>query len=76
MLEPDEPDVEPEAALPLRLLCWSALEPAPALSRLHAAMPKASAAAVSAAVRVFIIASSPEVVGLPLRWSKAGADYR
>ena len=57
-------DVEPEALL-LRLLCWSALEPVPALSRLHAAMPKASAAAVNAAVRVFSM-SSPEVVGTTL----------
>jgi hypothetical protein len=60
MLEPEEPDGEveedPEAALPLRLLCWSALEPLPALSRLHAAMPKASAAAVIAAVTIFVIA--------------------
>jgi len=44
------PELEPEAALPLRLLCWSALEPAPALSRLHAVMPTASTAAASAAV--------------------------
>ena len=58
--EPMEPEGavedEPDAALPLRLLCWSALDPEPALSRLHAAMPKASAAAVIAAVRIFVIA--------------------
>ena len=59
--EPIEPEAEPEpeeplAALPLRFV-WScfALDPAPALSRLHAAMPKASAAAVRAAVSVFSI---------------------
>ena len=58
--EPMEPEGavedEPDAALPLRLLCWSALDPEPALSRLHAAMPKASVAAVIAAVRIFVIA--------------------
>ena len=57
LLEPEEPDVEPEDALPLRFV-WSllALDPLPALSRLHAAMPKASAAAVIAAVSIFVIA--------------------
>jgi hypothetical protein len=43
---------EPPAAVPLRLLCWSALEPAPALSRWHAVMPNARTAAARAAVRV------------------------
>jgi hypothetical protein len=59
---PEEEPVEPLAALPLRFDCWSALEPVPALSRLHAAMPNARAAAVNAAVSVFIIAviSCPE----------------
>ncbi|HEY5899069.1 MAG TPA: hypothetical protein VIV54_15995 [Burkholderiales bacterium] len=53
VLEPDEPiDEEPVAALPLRLSCL-ALDPAPALSRLHAVMPTARTAAVNAAVRVF-----------------------
>jgi len=43
----------PPAALPLFALV-SELEPAPALSRLHAAIPTASAKAVITAVKVFI----------------------
>ena len=43
----------PPAALPLFALL-SELEPAPALSRLHAAMPTASAKAVRTAVKAFI----------------------
>ncbi|MFN2643581.1 MAG: hypothetical protein ABR570_01205 [Burkholderiales bacterium] len=44
----------PLAALPLFALSWLALEPAPALSRLHAATPTASAKAVRAAVKAFM----------------------
>src|SRR5205085_5052538 len=51
---------EPPAALPLRLPCWLALEPAPALSaRWQAVMPTASTAAVSAAVMALRFISSP-----------------
>ena len=49
----DDGALLPPAALPLFALV-SELEPAPALSRLHAAMPTASAKAVMTAVKVFI----------------------
>ena len=50
-------DELPLAALPLFLLV-SELEPAPALSRLQAAMPTASKKAITAAVNAFICISS------------------
>ena len=70
--EGDEDD-EPLAALPERLPYWSALEPAPALSRWHAVIPTARTAAASAALTVFRFMASP------LGWtttasSNGGAD--
>ena len=50
----DDGALLPPAALPLFALSWLALEPAPALSRLQAAMPTASANAVRTAVKAFI----------------------
>lgn len=49
-----EDELPPVAALPLFLVV-SELEPAPALSRLQAAMPTASTKAVTAAVNAFIL---------------------
>jgi hypothetical protein len=64
-LVPEEPmDDDPPAALPVRDLDWFALDPAPALSRLHPAMPRARTAAVSAAVRVFRF-----IRASPLKWT-------
>jgi hypothetical protein len=49
-----EGELPPVAALPLFLVSELELDPAPALSRLQAAMPMASTKAVRAAVKAFI----------------------
>src|SRR6185503_17587661 len=58
-------------------LLRSALEPAPALSRLHAVRPTARRAAVRAAVRVLTVMRTSWVVkGKPLHLSKCYAAAR